>query len=134
MAAAAENKVYYATGRRKTSKARVFLKPGSGKIEINGKPMDDYLSTGVAKISVLLPFQIADVKNRFDAMITVAGGGVTGQAEAIRHGISRALVAADPLFRAALKKAGFMTRDPRAVERKKYGRHKARRSTQFSKR
>lgn len=134
MAAAAENKVYYATGRRKTSKARVFLKPGSGKIEINGKPMDDYLSTGVAKISVLLPFQIADVKNRFDAMITVAGGGVTGQAEAIRHGISRALVAADPLFRAALKKAGFMTRDPRAVERKKYGKHKARRSTQFSKR
>ncbi len=134
MAAAAEKKVYYATGRRKTSKARVFLKPGSGKIEINGKPMDDYLSTGVAKISVLLPFQIADVKNRFDAMITVAGGGVTGQAEAIRHGISRALVAADPLFRAALKKAGFMTRDPRAVERKKYGRHKARRSTQFSKR
>ena len=134
MAAAAENKVYYATGRRKTSKARVFLKPGSGKIEINGKPMDDYLSTGVAKISVLLPFQIADVKNRFDAMITVAGGGVTGQAEAIRHGISRALVAADPLFRSALKKAGFMTRDPRAVERKKYGKHKARRSTQFSKR
>ena len=134
MAAAAENKVYYATGRRKTSKARVFLKPGSGKIEINGKPMDDYLSTGVAKISVLLPFQIADVKNRFDAMITVAGGGVTGQAEAIRHGISRALVAADPLFRSALKKAGFMTRDPRAVEREKYGKHKARRSTQFSKR
>lgn len=134
MAAATDKKVIYATGRRKTSKARVFLKPGSGKIEINGKPMDEYLSTGVAKISVLLPFQIADVKNRFDAMITVAGGGVTGQAEAIRHGISRALVAADPLFRSALKKAGFMTRDPRAVERKKYGKHKARRSTQFSKR
>lgn len=132
--AAAKKEVIYATGRRKTSKARVFLKPGSGKIEINGKPMDQYLSTGVAKISVLLPFQVADVKNRFDAMITVAGGGLTGQAEAIRHGLSRALVAADPMFRAALKKAGFMTRDPRAVERKKYGKHKARRSTQFSKR
>lgn len=132
--AAAKKEVIYATGRRKTSKARVFLKPGSGKIEINGKPMDEYLSTGVAKISVLLPFQVADVKNRFDAMITVAGGGLTGQAEAIRHGLSRALVAADPMFRAALKKAGFMTRDPRAVERKKYGKHKARRSTQFSKR
>lgn len=129
-----DKKVFYATGRRKTSKARIFLKPGSGKITINEKPIDNYVQTPSGRAALLTPFQITDTKNRFDARITVAGGGITGQAEAIRHGLARALCIADESFRGALKKAGFMTRDPRMVERKKYGKHKARRSVQFSKR
>ncbi len=131
---ATDKKVFYATGRRKTSAARVFLRPGSGKFMINGKAADQYLETAAARSSMLQPFQVTDTNNKFDAHITVSGGGVTGQAEAIRHGVSRALIAADASFRGPLKKAGFLTRDSRMVERKKYGLHKARKSTQFSKR
>lgn len=131
---ATDKKVFYATGRRKTSTARVFLKPGKGNLTINGKSPDDYLSTKIAKMVVESPFEVTQTKGRFDAMITVAGGGESGQAGAIRHGISRALCVADAELRGTLKKAGLLTRDQRMVERKKYGRHKARRSCQFSKR
>lgn len=130
----AADKVFYATGRRKTSSARVFLKPGSGKVTINNKPADEYLSTASARACLSLPFVTTDTRNKFDAHITVVGGGITGQAEAIRHGISRALLAFDEALRSPLKKAGLLTRDPRMVERKKYGLHKARRRPQFSKR
>lgn len=126
--------VYYATGRRKTSAARVFLKSGSGKVQINGKPVEEYMQTASGRSAVSQPFHTTDTKTKFDAYITVSGGGLTGQAEAIRHGISRALVTADETLRATLKKAGLLRRDSRAVERKKYGLHKARKSTQFSKR
>ena len=128
------SEVIYATGRRKTSAARVFLKPGSGKIKINGKAGDEYFETPSGRAAVQQAFTTADAKNKFDAYITVKGGGVNGQAEAIRHGIARALVAADEAARPALKKAGLLRRDSRMVERKKYGQHKARKSTQFSKR
>ncbi|MCB0384113.1 MAG: 30S ribosomal protein S9 [Bdellovibrionales bacterium] len=130
----ANDKVYYATGRRKTSAARVFLKPGSGKITINGKPAEQYLTTPSGKSSILVPFNTTDTKNKFDAYVTVRGGGTTGQAEAIRHGLSRALMVADESLRGTLKKAGPLTRDSRKVERKKYGLHGARRRPQFSKR
>ncbi|MCB0363782.1 MAG: 30S ribosomal protein S9 [Bdellovibrionaceae bacterium] len=130
----ANDKVYYATGRRKTSAARVFLKPGSGKITINGKPAEQYLTTPSGKSSILVPFSTTDTKNKFDAYVTVRGGGTTGQAEAIRHGLSRALMVADESLRGPLKKAGLLTRDSRKVERKKYGLHGARRRPQFSKR
>ena len=130
----AKEKVYYATGKRKTSAARIFLKPGSGKMTINGKESDVYLQTRGHRIVAFQPFQVTDTRNKFDAFFTVSGGGVSGQAEAIRHGISRALLAVDEELRGRLKKAGLLTRDAREVERKKYGRHKARRSTQFSKR
>ena len=133
-AAASNQKVYYATGKRKTSAARVFLKPGSGKITINGKESDKYISTATGKIVLQHAFEVTEMKNKFDAYITVKGGGTTGQIEAIRHGISRALLAVDENLRGKLKKSGFLTRDSRMVERKKYGRHKARKSTQFSKR
>lgn len=126
--------VYYATGRRKTSSARVFLRPGSGKVKINGKPGDEYFETPSGRAAVQQAFSTADMKNKFDAYITVKGGGVTGQSEAIRHGIARALVSADEALRGVLKKAGLLRRDSRMVERKKYGLHKARKSTQFSKR
>lgn len=127
--------VYYATGKRKTSSARIFLKPGSGKITINGKDADTYIETPTGRVTIRNPFQVTDTKNKFDAYITVKGGGTTGQVEAIRHGIARALLAVDEdTYRAPLKKAGFLTRDSRMVERKKYGQHKARKSTQFSKR
>ena len=130
----AKEVTYYATGRRKTSAARVFLKPGSGQITVNGKTLDLYMPTPVARMTVILPFQITDTKNQYDARVTVVGGGVTGQSEAIRHGVSRALILVKPELRATLKKAGLLTRDSRMVERKKYGKHGARRSTQFSKR
>lgn len=130
----AKEQVYYATGRRKTSAARVFLKSGSGKITVNGKTLDAYMPTPVARMSCLLPFALTDTKNQFDARVTVVGGGVTGQSEAIRHGVARALVAQNPELRGVLKKAGLLTRDSRMVERKKYGKHGARRSAQFSKR
>ncbi len=133
MAKTAEQ-VYYATGRRKTSAARVFLTPGSGKFTINGKDSEKYMPTPTARSCVSTPFALTDTKNQYDARVTVVGGGVTGQSEAIRHGVSRALVAINPELRLTLKKAGFLTRDSRMVERKKYGKHKARRSTQFSKR
>lgn len=130
----ATDKYIYATGRRKTSAARVFLKPGSGKITINGKKAEDFLQTMSARSAVSQPFSITDTRNKYDAQITVTGGGVTGQSEAIRHGLARALASVDAEFRAPLKKAGLLRRDARMVERKKYGKHKARRSTQFSKR
>jgi small subunit ribosomal protein S9 len=125
---------YYATGRRKTSAARVFLKTGSGKITVNGKPLEEYMPTPVARMTVVMPFALTDTKNKYDARVTVVGGGVTGQSEAIRHGVSRALITVEPELRGVLKKAGMLTRDSRMVERKKYGKHGARRSTQFSKR
>lgn len=131
---ATDKKVIYATGRRKTSKARIFLRPGSGNITINGESMDKYMSTSSAKATVVQPLIATDNHKNFDLRITVAGGGTKGQAEAIRHGVSRALCTFDEAMRATLKKLGFLTRDPRMVERKKYGKHKARKSTQFSKR
>ncbi len=131
---AAQEKVYYATGRRKTSAARIFLKPGSGKIKINGKEGEIYLQTPINRVKVLQPFTVTETKNKFDLFITVTGGGLTGQTEAIRHGVSRALLAVDETHRPVLKKAGYLTRDSRMVERKKYGLKKARRSSQFSKR
>ena len=130
----AKAEVYYATGRRKTSTARVFLSNGSGKLTINGKTPEVYVTTNSGRAAIQTPFLVTDTKNKFDAQITVSGGGPTGQAEAIRHGLARALVAANETLRPLLKKAGMLTRDSRMVERKKYGKHKARKSTQFSKR
>ena len=130
----AAQKFYYATGRRKTAAARIFLKPGSGVITINGKEADTYLSRPTSRMVIVQPFQITSNDKKFDVFVTVAGGGESGQAGAIRHGISRALVAFDETMRGELKKAGFLTRDPRMVERKKYGRAGARRRFQYSKR
>ena len=127
-------KFYYATGRRKTSAARVFLKPGAGKIVINGKEVATYLSRPTSRMVIVQPFGVTANDNKFDVFVTVRGGGESGQAGAIRHGISRALVAFDETLRGSLKKAGFLTRDPRMVERKKYGRAGARRRYQYSKR
>ena len=127
-------KFYYATGRRKTSAARVFLKPGDGKIVINGKAVDTYLSRPTSRMVIVQPFGVCSNNGKFDVFVTVKGGGESGQAGAIRHGVTRALVLFNPEFKAELKKAGFVTRDPRMVERKKYGKHGARRSGQYSKR
>ncbi|SFN27757.1 small subunit ribosomal protein S9 [Thioclava dalianensis] len=124
----------YATGKRKDAVARVWIKPGSGKIEVNGKEMSQYFARPVLQLIVNQPFGIANVEGQFDVYATVAGGGLSGQAGAVKHGISKALQLYDPSLRAALKAAGFLTRDSRVVERKKYGRRKARRSFQFSKR
>lgn len=132
--AAKKEVVYYATGRRKTSAARVFLTPGSGKITVNGVNPEKYMQTASARACLMTPFLVTDTKNRYDARITVIGGGQSGQSEAIRHGLSRALCVADQGLRPALKKAGFLTRDSRMVERKKYGKHKARKRPQYSKR
>ena len=128
------DKYFYATGRRKTSAARVFLKSGTGQITVNGKALGDYMTTPATKNTVTRALQLTDTKNKLDARITVRGGGVSGQAEAICHGMARALLAYDEDLRQPLKKAGLLTRDARMVERKKYGFHKARKSTQFSKR
>ena len=125
---------YYGTGRRKTSSARVFISSGSGKITINNKGMDEYLGRQVARMVVKQPFQITETEDKFDVNITVSGGGNFGQAGAIRHGISRALVEFDESLRGPLRQAGFLTRDARKVERKKVGLHKARKKPQFSKR
>lgn len=127
-------KYFYATGRRKTSKARVFLKSGTGKMTVNGKDASEFFPTLSSRAVIVQAFAVTDTQKNFDVRVTVAGGGVTGQSEAVRHGIARALVAADAELRSPLKKAGLLKRDSRMVERKKYGRHKARRSTQFSKR
>lgn len=124
----------YATGRRKDASARVWLKAGSGKIIINGKDQSVYFSRPVLRMLINQPFAVTNRENQFDAMITVSGGGLSGQAGAIRHGISRCLDNYEPDLHSALKHAGFLTRDPRVVERKKYGKAKARRSYQFSKR
>jgi len=125
---------YYGTGRRKHSVARVRVYEGSGKITINGRDIDDYFGLETLKLIVRQPFAITNTADKFDIVCTVAGGGVTGQAGAIRHGLSRALLQFDPELRSALKKEGFLTRDPRMKERKKYGLKKARRAPQFSKR
>ena len=128
----AEKKVFYATGRRKTSAARVFLKNGAGVITINGKKPEEYLCMAASRAAIMQPLFITAKNGKVDLHVTVAGGGETGQAGAIRHAISRALVNHDETLRGTLKKAGYLTRDSRMVERKKYGKHGARRSTQFS--
>jgi small subunit ribosomal protein S9 len=124
----------YGTGRRKNAIARVWVRRGSGKISINGKTLDNYFVRPVLRMVINQPFAALAEENKYDVVVTVKGGGLSGQAGAVRHGISRALDALNPLFRPALRKAGYMTRDSRVVERKKYGRAKARRSFQFSKR
>jgi small subunit ribosomal protein S9 len=124
----------YATGKRKNAIARVWIKPGSGKVVVNGKTMADYFARPVLQMILRQPFTIAGREGQFDVMATVAGGGLSGQAGAVKHGISKALQLYEPGLRGALKAAGFLTRDSRVVERKKYGKRKARRSFQFSKR
>lgn len=127
-------KVITATGRRKTSVARVFLKTGRGALTINDRSLDEYFGRETARMIVMQPFGVTQTGGNFDIRVNVQGGGISGQAGAIRHGITRALMRFDPQLRLPLKKAGFVTRDPRAVERKKYGRHKARKRPQYSKR
>ncbi|HVH33618.1 30S ribosomal protein S9 [Tahibacter sp. UC22_41] len=124
----------YGTGRRKTSAARVFLRPGTGNITVNGKTLDTFFGRETARMIVRQPLELLNVVEKFDILVTVEGGGTTGQAGAIRLGISRALTEYDENLKSPLRKAGFMTRDAREVERKKVGLHKARRATQFSKR
>jgi small subunit ribosomal protein S9 len=124
----------YATGRRKDAVARVWVKPGKGEMTVNGKRVGQYFARPVLRMLITQPFLVADRYNQFDVYCTVTGGGLSGQAGAVRHGISRALTYYEPELRSILKAAGFLTRDPRVVERKKYGRAKARRSFQFSKR
>ena len=125
---------YYGTGRRKKSIARVYLVPGTGKITINKRDIDEYLGLETLKVIVRQPLALTETEGKFDVIVNVKGGGYTGQAGAIRHGIARALLQADPDYRLALKKAGYLTRDPRMKERKKYGLKAARRAPQFSKR
>ena len=124
----------YATGKRKDAVARVWIKPGSGKIEVNGRDVETYFARPVLRMILAQPFEAAERKNQYDVKCTVKGGGLSGQAGAVRHGISKALTLYEPSLRPALKSGGFLTRDSRVVERKKYGRRKARRSFQFSKR
>ena len=124
----------YATGKRKDAVARVWIKPGSGKVSVNGKEMNTYFARPVLQMILRQPFSVAGVEDQFDVQATVKGGGLSGQAGAVKHGISKALQLYDPSLRAALKAAGFLTRDSRVVERKKYGKAKARKSFQFSKR
>ena len=125
---------FYGTGRRKKSVARVRIYPGSGEITINGRSIDDYFGLETLKLIVNQPFGVTGTTGKFDIVANVAGGGISGQAGAIRHGVARALLAADAEYRPALKAAGFLTRDPRMKERKKYGLKAARRAPQFSKR
>ncbi|MDE0784181.1 MAG: 30S ribosomal protein S9 [Planktomarina sp.] len=124
----------YATGKRKDAVARVWIKPGSGKVTVNGKDQDAYFARPVLQLILRQPMQITGVEGEFDVVATVKGGGLTGQAGAVKHGISKALQLYEPSHRGALKAAGFLTRDSRVVERKKFGKRKARRSFQFSKR
>ena len=128
------NTKYYGTGRRKSSIARVYLVPGTGKITINKKDMEDYFGLETLKVIVRQPLTATKTTEKFDVLVNVRGGGFTGQAGAIRHGISRALLQVDADYRPILKKSGFLTRDPRMKERKKYGLKAARRAPQFSKR
>ena len=128
------NPYFYGTGRRKESVARVRVYAGTGKIIINGRDIDDYFGLETLKLIVRQPMALTDTLGQFDVVCTVAGGGVSGQAGAIRHGVARALLSVNPEFRATLKAAGFLTRDPRMKERKKYGLKAARRAPQFSKR
>ena len=124
----------YATGKRKNAIARVWIKPGPGKITVNGRDMETYFARPVLRMMIAQPFDIAERNESYDVTCTVTGGGLSGQAGAVRHGISKALTYYEPDLRPVLKKGGFLTRDPRVVERKKYGKAKARRSYQFSKR
>ena len=124
----------YATGKRKDAVARVWIKPGSGKVTVNGRDMNKYFARPVLQMVLRQPFSVAGVAGEFDVMATVKGGGLSGQAGAVKHGISKALQLYEPSLRAPLKAAGFLTRDARVVERKKYGKAKARKSFQFSKR
>ncbi len=125
---------FYGTGRRKTSTARVFMKPGKGEITVNDKPLDTFFGRKTAQMIVRQPLELMQVTDKFDVNVTVKGGGTTGQAGAIRHGLTRALMQFDESMRPTLRKAGFVTRDAREVERKKVGLRKARRATQYSKR
>ena len=125
---------YYGSGRRKTSTARVFLRPGTGNIQVNQRPFETYFFDDVHRMIIRQPLQLSDTLDKFDILINVNGGGITGQAGAVCHGIARALVEFNPEFRSTLKKAGFLTRDPRMKERKKYGQPGARKRFQFSKR
>ena len=129
----AENQ-YYGTGRRKSSTARVFLRPGNGTITVNKRPLDVFFGRETARMIVKQPLELVDMLEKFDLYVTVSGGGISGQAGAIRHGITRALMEYDESLRPELRKAGFVTRDARRVERKKVGLHKARKRPQFSKR
>ena len=134
MAKADKSAKYYGTGGRKKSIARVYLVPGKGEITINKRSIDDYFGLETLKVIVRQPLAATDTVDKFDVRVTVKGGGYTGQAGAVRHGIARALLQADPDYRPTLKKAGYLTRDPRMKERKKYGLKAARRAPQFSKR
>jgi len=125
---------YYGTGRRKSSKARVYLSKGKGKITINNRPLDEFFGRETARMIVRQPLEKLEMTDQFDINATVAGGGISGQAGAIRHGLTRALMEYDSELRPALRKAGYVTRDAREVERKKVGLHKARKATQYSKR
>ncbi|MDO5564709.1 MAG: 30S ribosomal protein S9 [Eubacteriales bacterium] len=125
---------YYGTGRRKKSIARVYIMPGKGEITINKRPLDEYVGLETLKLLINQPFHVTNTENKFDVLVNVYGGGATGQAGAIRHGISRALLKVDSEYRPLLKKEGLLTRDPRMKERKKYGLKGARRAPQFSKR
>ena len=124
----------YATGRRKDAVARVWLKPGTGKITVNGRDQSVYFARPTLRLVINQPFDVAERRDQYDVVATVTGGGLSGQAGAVKHGIAQALSRFEPALRTAVKQAGFLTRDPRVVERKKYGRAKARRSFQFSKR
>ena len=124
----------YATGKRKDAIARVWIKPGSGRIQVNGRTFETYFARPVLRMVIGQPFEVANRKDQFDVVCTVKGGGLSGQAGAVRHGISKALTLHEPGLRPVLKQGGFLTRDARVVERKKYGKRKARRSFQFSKR
>lgn len=124
----------WATGKRKTAIARVRLAPGSGTISVNERSLEDYFPRDTSRMKILEPFELTETKDQYDVVASVKGGGIGAQAEAVRHGISRALILASEALRPALRKNGMLTRDPREVERKKYGRHKARKRPQYSKR
>ena len=129
-----QENTYYATGRRKTAIARTWIKPGSGEIVINNRPVEEYFPVEIIRADMIQPFKITNTVGSYDVKATVVGGGIAGQADAVRHGITRALVAVNPDFRITLKRAGFIKRDPRVKERKKYGQKGARARFQFSKR
>ena len=129
-----QENTYYATGRRKTAIARTWIKPGSGEIVINNRPVEEYFPIEIIRADMVQPFKITNTYGSYDVKATVVGGGIAGQADAVRHGITRALVSVNPDFRLTLKKAGFIKRDPRVKERKKYGQKGARARFQFSKR
>jgi small subunit ribosomal protein S9 len=131
---AQQTSVFQSTGKRKSAIAQIRLAPGDGRITVNRRPLDEYFGRETSRMIVNQPFEVTEIQGRYDVVANVRGGGVAAQASAIRHGISRALLEVDPELRAALKRAGYLTRDSREVERKKYGRHKARKRPQYSKR